>query len=57
MGESKNLSKELLQDFIDQVEKGNIRLNIDRIIKLDEVPAAHQFMEDNMAKGKLVVEI
>jgi NADPH:quinone reductase-like Zn-dependent oxidoreductase len=57
MGESKNLSKELLQDFIDQVEKGNIQLNIDRVYTLNDVPAAHQYMEDNMAKGKIVVEI
>ncbi len=57
MGDSKNLSKELLQEFIDQVEKGNIQLTIDRIYKLDDVQAAHQYMEDNRAKGKIVVEI
>lgn len=57
MGESKNLSKELLQEFIDEVEKGNIRLNIDTIFSLDEVAMAHQYMEDNKAKGKLVVVI
>jgi NADPH:quinone reductase-like Zn-dependent oxidoreductase len=57
IGDSKNLSKELLQDFIDQVEKGNIQLNIDRVYTLDDVPTAHQYMEDNMAKGKIVVEV
>ncbi|MEQ8926141.1 MAG: zinc-binding alcohol dehydrogenase family protein [Fulvivirga sp.] len=55
MGESKNLSKELLQEFIEEVEKGNIRLNIDRVFDLEHVPEAHQYMEDNKAKGKLVV--
>lgn len=57
MGESKNLSKELLQEFINEVEKGNIHLNIDTIFTLDQVAEAHQYMENNKAKGKLVVEI
>jgi len=30
MGESKNLSKGLLQEFVDDLENGNIKLNIDR---------------------------
>lgn len=55
MGESKNLSQALLQDFIDEVERGNITLNIDSIFKLDEIVAAHEYMEGNLAKGKLVV--
>lgn len=57
MGESKNLSKDLLQEFIDEVEKGNITLNIDTVFTLDEVAEAHQYMEDNKAKGKIVVEV
>lgn len=57
MGESKNLSKELLQDFIDEVEKGAVKLNIDRIFSLDQVAEAHRYMEDNKAKGKIVVEV
>jgi NADPH:quinone reductase-like Zn-dependent oxidoreductase len=57
MGESKNLSKALLQEFIEAVEKGEIHLNIDKVFKLEEVAAAHQYMEDNRAKGKLVVKI
>lgn len=56
MGESKNLSKELLQDFIDEIEKGNIKLNIDRVFQLDEVAKAHQYMEENRAKGKVIVK-
>lgn len=57
MGESKNLSKDLLQEFIDEVEKGNITLNIDTVFTLDQVAEAHQYMEDNKAKGKIVVEV
>lgn len=55
MGDSKNLSKELLQAFIDEVAKETIRLNIDRVYQLDQVAEAHQYMEDNKAKGKIVV--
>lgn len=57
MGESKNLSKELLQEFIHEVEMGSIRLNIDRVFNLDQVAEAHQYMESNKAKGKIVVEV
>ncbi len=57
MGESKNLSKELLQEFIDEVEKENIQLNIDKVYQLPQIVEAHQYMEDNMAKGKIVVKI
>jgi NADPH2:quinone reductase len=56
MGESNNLSKELLQEFIDEVEKGTIKLNIDQVYKIHEVSNAHQYMEDNKAKGKIVVK-
>ena len=54
-GDIENLPKEHLQGFIDEVKKGAIRLNIDSVFKLDEVPAAHRYMEDNKAKGKIVV--
>ena len=57
MGESKNLSKELLQEFINEVENGKITLNIDRVFKLDQVAEAHQYMEENRAKGKIVVAV
>jgi len=57
MGESKNLSKELLQEFIDEVENGSIKLNIDKVFRLDQLAKAHEYMEDNKAKGKLVVKV
>ena len=57
MGESKNLSKELLQEFIDEVENGNINLNIDQVFELEQVSQAHQYMEDNKANGKIIVTL
>ena len=57
MGEAANLNHKRLQEFIDLVEKGRINLNVDRVFQLDEIVSAHTYMEDNLAKGKLVVII
>jgi NADPH:quinone reductase-like Zn-dependent oxidoreductase len=57
MGEASNLNKDLLQDFINTVTKGDITLNIDKVFKLDQIVEAHTYMESNQAKGKIVVEI
>ena len=57
MGDAANLRKDLLQDFIDAVENGEITLNIDKVFSLDQIVEAHTYMESNQAKGKLVVEI
>ena len=57
MGEAGNLQKESLQEFINAVGSGNIRLTIDRTFKLDQIVEAHKYMESNQAKGKIVVEI
>ena len=56
-GDAENLTKERLQKFINAVETGNIKLNIDRIFKLQEVLEAHRYMEENRASGKLVVDL
>ena len=57
VGESSNISKKILQDFLDDIERGTIKLNIDKVYQLDEVAAAHSYMEANKAKGKIVVII
>ncbi len=56
-GEARNLTPELLQDFIDSVTAGVIKLNIDRTFRLDQVAEAHQYMESNQATGKIVVDV
>lgn len=55
MGESRNLSKDLLQEFISKVEAEEVHLNIDQVFSLDQIVDAHQYMEDNRAKGKVIV--
>jgi len=57
MGEAENLSKESLQTFIAKFEQGAIRVTIDRVFNIRQIPEAHQYMEDNLATGKLVVEV
>lgn len=57
MGDANSLSKESLQDFIDTVESGEIKLNIGKVFTLDQIVEAHEYIESNQAKGKIVVEI
>jgi NADPH:quinone reductase-like Zn-dependent oxidoreductase len=47
--------RSLLQRIVDQVEAGVYRPNVDRVFSLDEIVAAHRYMENNEAAGKVVV--
>jgi NADPH:quinone reductase-like Zn-dependent oxidoreductase len=45
----------VLQRVVHEVEAGVYRPNVDRVVGLDEVAQAHQYMENNEATGKLVL--
>jgi NADPH:quinone reductase-like Zn-dependent oxidoreductase len=45
----------VLQRVVHEVEAGVYRPNVDRVFSLDDIVAAHRYMEDNQATGKLVV--
>jgi NADPH:quinone reductase-like Zn-dependent oxidoreductase len=45
---------EELQEIVDLVEEGRVHANLDRIFALDEISAAHAYMEANRATGKVV---
>jgi NADPH:quinone reductase-like Zn-dependent oxidoreductase len=45
----------MLQRVIREVETGVYRPNVDRVFGLDDIVAAHRYMEENQAAGKLVV--
>jgi len=45
----------VLQQVVHQVEAGVYRPNVDRVFGLDDIVAAHRYMENNKATGKLVV--
>ena len=57
MGDADSLSNESLQEFIDDVANGGIKVNLDKTFSLDEMVAAHTYMESNQAKGKVVVVV
>lgn len=44
-------------DFLDRLAAGAISLPLDRAFRFDELVAAHRYMEDNRATGKLVVVV
>jgi len=44
-----------LQRVVHEVEAGVYRPNVDRVFGLDDIVAAHRYMESNEATGKLVV--
>ncbi|MDX3192450.1 zinc-binding dehydrogenase [Streptomyces sp. MN03-5084-2B] len=48
-------STALLQRIITDVEAGTYRPHIDRVLPLDDIAAAHRYMEEDRAAGKLVV--
>ncbi|BDT91674.1 NADPH:quinone reductase [Nocardia sputorum] len=45
----------VLQRVIHAVEAGVYRPNLDRVFALDDIVAAHRYMDDNRATGKVVV--
>ena len=45
----------VLQRVVDQVEADVYRPNLDRVFALDDIVAAHRYMEDNQATGKVVM--
>jgi NADPH:quinone reductase-like Zn-dependent oxidoreductase len=45
----------VLQRVVDEVEAGVYRPNVDRVFGLDDIVAAHRYMEDNQAAGKVVM--
>ncbi len=47
--------RDVLQRIIHRVESGLYRPVIDRVVNLDDLPAAHRYMENNEAIGKIVM--
>jgi NADPH:quinone reductase-like Zn-dependent oxidoreductase len=45
----------VLQRVVNEVEAGVYRPNVDRVFGLDDIVAAHRYMENNRATGKVVV--
>ena len=50
-----NAGRTVLQRIVHEIETGVYRPNLDRVFDLDDIVAAHDYMENNQARGKLVV--
>lgn len=51
------MAREDLQAYIDNVESGTIELISDKVFRLDDIAKAHEYMESNQARGKIVVVV
>jgi NADPH:quinone reductase len=54
-GESSDLPAAVLQNFIDAVDAGRVRVPIAQVYRLEEIVQAHEAMEAGTVSGKLVV--
>ena len=52
-----SMAREDLQEIVDGVVAGDIRVNADRVFAFDEIVQAHEYMEANKATGKVVVSL
>jgi NADPH:quinone reductase-like Zn-dependent oxidoreductase len=44
-----------LEELIEQIAAGTLHVNVGKVFQLDEIAEAHRCMEENKARGKIVV--
>jgi NADPH:quinone reductase-like Zn-dependent oxidoreductase len=44
-----------LQQLVDQIDAGGLRVHVGKVLHLDQIVEAHRLMEENKAGGKIVV--
>jgi NADPH:quinone reductase-like Zn-dependent oxidoreductase len=54
-GESEDFLRTPLQELVEQIAAGSLRIHVGRVFGLDEITEAHRCMEENKAGGKIVV--
>ena len=54
-GESEDFMRMPLEDMVEQIAAGTLRVQIGKTFHLDEIVEAHRCMEENKAGGKIVV--
>jgi len=50
-------STKALENVVEGVANGSYHVNLDRVFRFEEIVEAHRYMEENKAKGKLVVKV
>jgi NADPH:quinone reductase-like Zn-dependent oxidoreductase len=56
-GEANDLPALILQEFLQDVADGRMRLPIDSVYSMDQIRQAHSRMESNDAHGKIVIRV
>ncbi len=54
-GENTDFMAMPFQELVNQVADGSLKVQVGKVLKLDQIVEAHQLMEDNKAGGKMVV--
>ena len=54
-GEAADLPPDVLEDFLEAAAHDHRLIPLDRVFELDQIAAAHEYMEQNRATGKIVV--
>ena len=54
-GEAADFMKTPLQEFVREIEAGRAQVKIGREFRLEDIVEAHRAMEDNTARGKIVI--
>jgi NADPH:quinone reductase-like Zn-dependent oxidoreductase len=54
-GEVEDFMKTPLQELCDQIAAGELKVQVGKVFRLDEIVEAHRLMEENKAGGKIVV--
>ncbi|MCU1277504.1 MAG: hypothetical protein JWM53_1050 [bacterium] len=54
-GDSQDFMRTPLQELVDQIAAGTLRVQVGKTFRLDEIVEAHRCMEENKAGGKIVV--
>ena len=54
-GEAADMTSQQLQNYINLVESGSLKLKASKVFTFSELPKAHELMDANNANGKIVV--
>lgn len=54
-GGPKELQEMPFNDLLKQVEAGSLHVEVGKVFRIDEIAGAHDTMDKNLARGKIVV--
>ena len=50
-------NKKALTDLLQLMENGMLKVNIDKIYRLEDIVEAHKYIEKSRTKGKVIIKI